>query len=253
MDTAFIRFYEELNDFLPLWKRKIPYPVHFREKPAVKSIIESEGVPHAEVDLVLVNGKAVSLSEKIGPGDLISVYPEFESFDISSVKPSTIKPLRESKFLLDTHLGKLCRYMRMMGFDSWYDNRLTGAEIIRIAILEKRTILTRDRHLLMRKTVQRGYWIRGEMVYDQAWDVIRRFDLEKSLKLFSICTRCNGKLQPVEKGTVLELYPGYEFYPGTFFYRCEGCFHIYWNGSHCNRFEQTMGLAAGNNDGSGGL
>ena len=240
MNSACIRFYEELNDFLPSSKRKILYPVHFRENPSIKSIFESEGVPHTEVDLVLINGNSVSFSEKIRPGDHVSVYPVFESFDISSVNMTRLKPLREPLFVLDVHLGKLARYLRMMGFDSVYDNSYENDDIIRTSKDEKRSILTRDRKLLMRKEVERGYWIRSEMILDQVSEVIGRFDMGNSIRFFSICTLCNGKLHRVAETTVRMHYPEHKFHLDTVFYQCDKCFHIYWNGDHCKRFEHAI-------------
>src|SRR5512135_1025869 len=138
MNTAFIRFYEELNEFLPPGRRKILQPVSFDGVPSVKSLIESEGIPHTEVDLVLVNGNSVSFSEKAGDQDHISVYPVFESFDISGVQALHLKPLRESRFVADVHLGKLARYLRMMGFDTRYNNSYSGDELVRISLEEHR-------------------------------------------------------------------------------------------------------------------
>jgi len=240
MEIAFIRFYEELNDFLPPSKRKMLYAVQFRETPGVKSIIESEGVPHTEVDLILVNGVPVTFREKIRPGDHISVYPVFESFDISAINVIRLRPLREPRFVLDVHLGKLARYLRMLGFDSVYDNLYDDKEINRISGNEKRSVLTRDRKLLMRKDLERGYWIRSEMILDQVAEVIRRFDLVNSIRCYTVCTLCNGVLHIVDEATVRMKFPGYRFLPGTVFYRCVKCSHLYWSGSHTERFEKVI-------------
>lgn len=240
MNTAFIRFYEELNDFLPISKRKISYPVYFRDNPSIKSVIEAEGIPHTEVDLILVNGTAGNFQEKVCNNDSISVYPVFESFDISSLNVIRLKPLREPKFVLDVHLGKLARYLRMLRFDSVFQQGYTRIDLVRVSIQEKRAILTRDRKLLMRKEVERGYWIRSEMIFDQVSEVLQRFDLTKAIKWFSICTRCNGNILTVEEKIVRKEFPNYSFYPNTLFYQCDHCNHIYWRGSHCERFEQSM-------------
>ena len=236
----FIRFYEELNDFLPIFKQKTSYAVYFRENPTIKAIIESEGIPHTEVDLILMNGHSVTFQEKIHNNDYISVYPMFESFDISSVNVIRSKPLRELKFILDVHLGKLARYMRMLGFDSIYEKGFTDVELIRASIHENRALLTRNRNLLMRKTVDRGYWIRNEKVFDQVFEVLHRFDLTNAIKWFSICTICNGKLNVVEEDVVRKQFPDFKFYPDTCFYRCDRCNHTYWNGSHCERFKKSI-------------
>lgn len=240
MGTAFIRFYEELNDLLPPHKRKVDYPVSFRENPSVKSIIEGENVPHTEVDLVLVNGRSVPFHEKIGDGDRISVYPEFESFDITGMTLVRLKPLREPRFVLDVHLGKLTRRLRMLGLDSAYDNRWQDEELARISVEEKRSLLTRDKKLLMRKEITRGYWIRSEAAEEQTAEVISRFDLARAMRLFSLCTLCNGRLEAVPEATARLHYPDHRFRPGTVFYRCDSCSHIYWNGSHCERFAKRV-------------
>jgi uncharacterized protein with PIN domain len=240
INRVFIRFYEELNDFLPVRKRKNTFPVSFREHETIKSIIESEGVPHTEVDLILINGRPASFTDRPGNGDLVSVYPVFETFDISGIGPAGPKPLRDPKFILDVHLGKLTRYLRMLGFDSAYDNNYVDDDLVAVAMKEKRTLLTRDRNLLMRKNLTRGYWIRSEMIFDQVSEVLRRFDLIRSVNLFSKCTLCNGDLQAEDENKVALLFPDYKFSADTRFFRCRDCGHIYWNGSHSSWFEKSM-------------
>ncbi len=104
---VFIRFYEELNDFLPKEKQKKRFTHYFIDRTSVKDLIESLGIPHTEVDLILVNGKSVSFKYIIKNGDDISVYPVFESLDISDVQHLRAKPLRKPKFICDVHLGNL--------------------------------------------------------------------------------------------------------------------------------------------------
>src|SRR3972149_748976 len=138
MKTAYFRFYEELNDFLPPEKRKIKFEHPFFCRASVKDIIESLGVPHTEIDLILVNGKSVDFSYIINDKDEISVYPVFESFDISEVQHLRAKPLREPKFVLDVHLGALAKYLRMTGFDTVYHNNFEDVEIIKVSLSQKR-------------------------------------------------------------------------------------------------------------------
>ena len=84
MYNIIIRFYEELNDFLPEDRRKRDIDFSFQGKRSVKDLIESFGVPHVEVDLILVNGKSVDFSYIVNDGDRISVYPVFETISIIS-------------------------------------------------------------------------------------------------------------------------------------------------------------------------
>ncbi|MBN1293701.1 MAG: twitching motility protein PilT, partial [Candidatus Latescibacteria bacterium] len=141
---AQFRFYEELNDFLPTEKRKIDFTYEFDGTPSIKDVVEALGVPHTEIDLILVNGASVDFSYHMCDVDIISVYPVFESLDISPVTHLREKPLREPKFILDVHLGKLAKYMRLLGFDTVYDNLYDDHEIVALAVAQKRTILTRD-------------------------------------------------------------------------------------------------------------
>ena len=110
------RFYEELNDFLPEEKRKVRFAHQFIDRASVKDMIESLGVPHIEIDLILANGKSVEFSYIVEDKDDISVYPVFESMDITDVQHLRSKPLRDPKFIADVHLGSLVKYMRMLGF-----------------------------------------------------------------------------------------------------------------------------------------
>ena len=117
-NTACFRFYEELNDFLSRDKHKKEFQYHFDGKPSVKDAIEAIGVPHTEVDLILVNGASVGFDYNLRHGDRVSVYPVFESFDITPVIRLRDKPLRNTAFILDVHLGKLANILRMLGFDT---------------------------------------------------------------------------------------------------------------------------------------
>jgi len=117
-----IRFYEELNDFLPLERRKVDFSHEFQRRASIKDLIEALGVPHTEVDLILVNGASVDFSYIVRDGDRISVYPMFEAFDIQMVSRVRPQPLRVIRFVLDVHLGKLARYLRLLGFDTLYRN-----------------------------------------------------------------------------------------------------------------------------------
>ena len=147
-NTAEFRFYEELNDFLPENRRKILFPFAFEGTPSVKDSIEALGVPHTEIDLILVNGISVDFGCLIRDGDRISVYPVFESIDITPLVRVHSQPLREPRFVLDMHLGRLARYLRMLGFDTLYRNDYADAELARISSQEYRILLTRDPGLL---------------------------------------------------------------------------------------------------------
>jgi uncharacterized protein with PIN domain len=237
INTAEFRFYEELNDFLLPVKRKVTFEYKFAGNPSIKDAIEALGVPHTEVDLILVNGKSKKFSYKLKPGDRVSVFPVFESLDITGITQVRNKPLRKPKFILDVHLGKLARYLRLLGFDTLYRNDLQDAEIVRLAKQQHRIILTRDIGLLKNKSITRGYWLRATQPKQQIKEILLRFDLSKKAKPFSRCLECNGKIKLISKQLAEKILPmkTHKYYKK--FYRCNTCKRIYWEGSHYKKLQ----------------
>ena len=235
-----IRFYEELNDFLPSERRKKDFDYRFNGKPAVKDVIEALGVPHTEVDLVLVDGVSVDFNYHLKNGDRVSVYPVFESLDISPAIRLRPRPLREVRFILDVHLGKLARNLRMLGFDVAYSNKYKDAEIITKSLSEKRTILTRDRALLKCSTVTHGYCLRSTDSEDQIREVLNRFDLKGSVKPFCRCIECNGLIEAIEADKVGDKVPAESRRAFSEYFRCADCKRIYWKGSHYEAMKKMV-------------
>lgn len=240
MATVYLRFYEELNDFLPLQRRKIKFAHQYNGRESVKDLIESLGIPHSEIDLILVNGNSVKFDYLVKDNDEISVYPVFESFDISNVTRLRPAPLREPKFIADVHLGTLARYLRMLGIDTLYSNGYSKDDLVRISLEEGRAVLTKDRSLLKKNDITHGYWIRNENPVEQVREVIERFDLANTLNEFSRCMDCNGLLAKVEKPQVEEELPEKVKLYHNEFYRCPSCRKIYWKGTHFERMKNLI-------------
>lgn len=240
-----IRFYEELNDFLPEVKRKKRFTHYFIDQTSVKDLIESLGVPHTEVDLILVNGKSVNFKYIINNGDDISVYPVFESFDITEVQHLRPKPLRKPKFVADVHLGKLARYLRMIGLDVAYKNNFDDEEIVKISLNEKRVILTKDREILKRNEVNRGYFVRSTKAEEQVQEILNHFNLKKEIKEFSRCIECNELLAPIKKELIVNQLPRKVAQSQNEFYQCPSCKKNFWKGTHYLKmlsFIRRMGI-----------
>ena len=236
-----LRFYEELNDFLPSSKRKKRFEHSFIDRTSVKDMTESFGVPHTEVDLILVNGNSVDFSYLVNDGDDISVYPMFESLDITDLQHLRAKPLRKPKFILDVHLGTLAKYMRMLGFDTLYQNNYEDEEIVKISLKEKRTILTKGRGILKRSEARHGHWIRSSTTMDQLIEVIKRFDLKEQTKELSRCLLCNSLLKIIAKEKVIGRLPRKIKELQNKFYYCENCDKIFWKGSHYTQMKGIIG------------
>jgi len=235
MHKIYFRFYEELNDFLPEETRKNRFEHHYIDRASIKDMIEALGIPHTEVDLILANKKSVGFNYVINDGDEISVYPVFESLDISDIQHLRPKPLRNPKFIAAVHLGKLVRYLRMMGFDVHYKNDFGDNEIVNLSLKERRAILTRDRGILKRSEVTHGYWIRSTKVQEQVIEVIKRFDLKNIIKEFSRCIECNTMLKSISKSEIINKLPPKVSKSQKSFSACSSCKKLYWKGTHYQR------------------
>ena len=232
MKIAYLRFYEELNNFLPKEKKKIKFKHKFNNNPSIKDMIESFGIPHIQVDLILINNKSVDFSYIVQNGDDISVYPIFESMNIKKVSQVREEPLRVIKFVVDVHLGKLTRYLRMLGFDTLYQNDYNPGKIIKISKSEKRIILSKSRQLLKIKDITHGYCITDSDPEKQLKKVLNRFDLINNLNPFSRCMICNGKLESVDKEQIIDKIPEKVKESQQEFAICPNCKKIYWKGTH---------------------
>ena len=226
---AYFRFYAELNDHLPRARRFRTLERTFFVPAPVKDLIESCGVPHTEVELIVANSESVGFSYVVQNGDRIAVYPMFESFDVTPELKVRPAPLREPKFVLDVHLGRLAAYLRMLGFDAVYRNQASDAELVRISAGEQRILLTRDRGLLQHGGVTHGYWLRNADSRRQLVEVVGRFDLTRSLRPFSRCMVCNEVLEEVLRVRADDDYR-----------ECPQCGKVYWQGSHYRRMERWI-------------
>jgi hypothetical protein len=240
MKTAYFRFYEELNDFLPKEKQKVRFAHNFLGRVSIKDMIESIGVPHTEIDMILVNGEPVDFKYLVKDRDEISVYPVFESFDISDVQKVREKPLRLPKFILDVHLGKLAKLLRLLGFDTYYRNDLEDEEIIQIAQAEKRTILTKDLGILKQNAVTHGYYVRATKPEVQLEEVTERFHLNKEMSVGTRCIDCNTILETVKKSEIIDRIPPKVKKYYEEFYICRTCDKIYWKGSHYESMQKIV-------------
>jgi uncharacterized protein len=241
MAEAFFRFYAELNDFLadPEQRQKtIAYGLN--GPVAVKHVIEALGVPHTEIELILANDQPVDFSYLVQEGDRITLYPPFTRLDITSL-PALRPPLPSPpRFILDSHLGRLATYLRLLGFDTLYRNDYDDEELAELSYQEQRILLTRDRRLLMRKLVVHGYCLRTKESRQQLEAVLRRYNLWSAIQPWQRCLRCNGRLLPVSKEAIIDrLEPKTKLYYDEF-HQCQSCGQIYWQGSHYQRLQRFI-------------
>ncbi len=240
MASAELRFYEELNDFLPPERRKRTIRHTCAEQATVKNAVESLGVPHTEVELVLVNGRSVGFAHRVQDGDRISVYPKFESLDISPLLRVRERPLREVRFVADAHLGGVAKYLRLLGFDTLYRNDYDDAALARVSAAEHRIVLTRDRDLLMHRVITHGCYVRALRPDAQLQEVLVRLDLFGSVLPFSRCLRCNGALEAIAKAALRPRLRATTLQAYNEFWACRGCNRVYWAGPHFRRLQEVV-------------
>jgi len=230
--VARFRFHGGLEELLVRRYRADLPSYCFRDNPGIKDAIETMGIPHTEVDVILANSLSVHFSYPLQNNDVIDVYPVFS--DVPVAKPLKLTPCPPDpvSFVLDVHLGKLARRMRLLGFDVCYRNDLDDAEIMEIADREGRVILTRDLGILKHRKVVHGYLVRSDQIDCQLREVLKRYELYGQIHLWTRCMVCNGLMERVEKAEVLDrLEPKTRLYYEDF-HRCSSCDQLYWQGSH---------------------
>jgi len=240
MARATFRFYEELNDFLPKQKRKTDFALTFNDKRSIKDAIESLGVPHTEIDLILVNGKSVDFNYILQDQDRVSVYPVFESLNIADVTHLRKLPLRRTHFIADINLGKLAKYMRVLGLDLYFDPMLSPREIVEISNKENRIILSTSRKLLKFKDVSHGIFVRPGTTVQQIKQIIDYLDIKDVVAPFTRCLQCNSLLDTVPKEQILDRIPPKTREHCDAYVLCRSCDKIYWQGTHCIQMQKVV-------------
>lgn len=238
MADAELRFHDRLNDLLPPARRDRTHTHDVTRRAAIKDVIESLGVPHTEVDVILVDGVSVGFEHVLAGGERVEVYPWTSA-------PPAARHLRPAppacpRFVLDAHLGRLAGYLRLLGFDCHYHRDINDAELAAIAEEQARVVLTRDRPLLRRKRIRLAHWVRHTDPWRQVEEVCDEFDLYPAFAPFTRCARCNGRLASVDKAAVAHrLEPLTRRYVETFL-ECEECGRLYWHGSHVSRLKDRV-------------
>jgi uncharacterized protein with PIN domain/sulfur carrier protein ThiS len=240
LKKAIFRFYAELNDFLRPDRKAVCFEYAFSETQSIKQLIEALGVPHTEVEIILVNGRSVDFQYQVEEGDRISVYPTFEALDVAPLLRLRPQPLRRIRFIADVHLGRLATYLRLLGFDTLYDRTLEDDELVRIACSQRRLLLTRDRELLKRRCLTHALYVHAVHPRQQALEVLHRTDLKGSIQPFSRCLQCNTALEPVAKESIADRVPsGVQRWYSTFWF-CSTCDLVFWQGSHHRSMQQFV-------------
>jgi hypothetical protein len=238
-----VRFYGALNDFLPAARRQATLVCELAGPAAVKDVVEALGVPHTEIDHLLVNGTLVDFAYLVRRGDRVAAYPPFRTLDVAGAPHLVPFPQDHPRFVADVHLGRLAAYLRLAGFDVEYRNDYSDPELVGVSAGEDRTILTRDVGVLKHSAVRRGYFVRETAPGRQLVEVLRRFELVERAAPFTRCVRCTGPLERVDKNEVQAALPPRTREHYEEFSRCRRCERVYWAGSHYARMRVFLDSA----------
>jgi len=240
INSAHFRFFGHLETLLIRSYREEPINYRFKERPGVKDPIEAMGIPHTEVDVILANGCSVGFDYQLHDQDQIDVYPVFADVSADPILHLASPIPQIPTFILDVHLGKLARRLRLLGFDCLYRNDYSDSEIICIARAQQRIILTRDRGILKQRQVDKGYLVNSDHVEVQLRMTLERYRLNAQIKPWQRCLACNGLTEPVEKAVVQHrLLPKTARYYETF-HHCRECGRLYWRGPHYARLKSWI-------------
>jgi uncharacterized protein len=235
--TVELDLHGDLAFFLKSRKGKIRRQLN--ERTSVKDVIEACGVPHTEVDLILLAGKPIGFEEILAQDGVVDAYG-VDSNPVTLFPENRLQVREIRNFVADGHLGKLVRDLRLLGLDVVCDRNAEDRQLVAIAASQHRALLTRDRRLLMHSAVRHGYYLRSQNPFEQTTEVLRRFELGAEIRPFSRCLRCNAPLRPVAKQVVLQkLEPLTKMYYEQF-RNCSGCDQIYWSGSHFDKLRDRV-------------
>mgnify|MGYP001827935049 FL=1 len=230
--VARFHFHAGLAELLVRRYRADAPSYRFRDQPGIKDAIEAMGIPHTEVDVILANGLSVNFSYPLQDNDTIDVYPVFADIPITRPLRLSPRPPHPAAFVIDIHLGRLARRLRLLGFDACYSNAFADAEIMAVAEREDRIILTRDTGILKHRKVRHGYLVRCDHLDGQLRETLKRYDLSGRIQLWSRCMLCNGLMEKVSKAKVEPFLETKTRLYYEDFQRCSSCGQVYWKGSH---------------------
>ena len=143
--------------------------------------------------------------------------------------------VKTCRFIVDANVGRLARWLRIMGYDAMFVPGVEDSELVRLALAEGRAILTRDRLVMRRRAIASGrlsaLLISGDRLGEQLRQVVEAYGLDASGG-FSRCAECNEPLRDVEREAAQGRVPAYVFETQEAFVECPACTRLYWRGTH---------------------
>lgn len=240
-----IRFYAELNDALPPEMRFRDNDLDIKQGQTVSDVLKQHNINISQVEIIMVNGDSKDESYLLQNNDRISVFPMFETLNVSSLLKLRDETLRDVRFVCDVHFGKLARYLRLLGFDTLYRSDFKDTELVSVSLNEKRVLLSMDKELIGTSSLTHALLIRERKIEKQLMMVMERFDLFALALPFTRCMVCNKVLEVKNKEEVLHLLPPKSGQYYNEFLYCSGCQRYYWKGSHYKKMREFVSAILG--------
>jgi uncharacterized protein with PIN domain len=148
------------------------------------------------------------------------------------------------KFIVDSNVGRLARWLRIAGFDTVFINDLDDNRLVRLALSEGRVLLTKDTQIIKRRVAATGrlkvIMIEADEVKAQLRQVVKVLNLSDKIKAFTLCLECNQPLVTKAKEEVKDIVPPYVFQTQTQYMQCPACQRVYWRGTHWQRMSREL-------------
>ena len=150
----------------------------------------------------------------------------------------------EIKFIVDNNVGKLAKWLRIMGYDALFFTEEDDGKMVKVALAQNRVILTKDTQIMRRRLVTSGR-LRAILVEDsdakaQLQQIVEALKLDFQFRPFSICLECNQSLVERSKDEVRDLVPPYVFNAQSQYMECPSCHRIYWRGTHWQAMSREL-------------
>ena len=239
-----LSFDDELRRFLYPRLKSVDGSARIRrpnDNTPVKDLIESCGIPHPLVDAIKAPHQWVDFNYVPSAESLLMVFGVWKRHVRRKTECSLQRRVFKTwRFVLDSHLGKLARSLRLLGIDTWHQGEVHDDRLIEIMLEEDRILVTRDRQLLMRRSVNDGYFPLSDQPEEQLLEIIQRFEFLDTSQSFTRCLKCNGKLKKVDKDEIREVLEPLTKIYYQHFTQCDHCQAVYWEGSHFAKLQNTI-------------
>jgi len=164
---------------------------------------------------------------------------------VAATPPAAARDVRPPRFAVDAMLGRLARWLRVLGIDATWTADVADADLVRQALDEERWLLTRDRALAEEWSVPRIHLVASGRPLEQLREILDAFRLRGDVRLFARCSRCNAPIEPLPLERAAPHVPTRVLARNERFWRCPGCGRIYWEGTHVDRMRRTLARLLG--------